>query len=494
MKYLYRKTGWEDSDDESLTLMPDFHSYGNQGMKEFDPNYEIKFEYDPDMELPPPVDEGEKRSDESEFSEDEPIDEDTMLQMMTDLEEERRRNNYEFDYWASRNCVTTSKSSAYYWYVKAFKAEVPHYETVRPIGEEWELLKHAVLRPSSCCIKKAGQQVQKLTKKHNRVFESINKKMVDFCKVKLLTDDRKKANEELLEVLRKKLCNQYPGWKLTPYGGSHNGFGGQCSDMDLTLHTKRNVTEKPTVTEIAKVLDTEEFRSVSKMEELKNIPNTAFPLVKMAFKRRNVMMEVDLTINNKLGVENTKLLQFYSLFDSRVAQLHTVIKSWAKHHAMHGGIHYRFNTYTLVILTINYLQKGVSPAILPHVDHVALGLRNKNEADMKEMVQGYKLELVIGFMTFYAMYDFNEWHVDITKPYLWNLFDIQAKFFRPPFDKLSVICPVGGESPTRKVSDFCYYDFRKQINAFNSLVWERLAEEKDEENFMEKFLGLLGIE
>ncbi|CAD5206032.1 unnamed protein product [Bursaphelenchus okinawaensis] len=477
MQYEYRKTGWEDSDDESLTLMPVFHTYGTHGAKEFVPNYEIKFEYDPKMELPPPVDEDES-SDESELSEDEhSIDEDAMAQEMADMEQERRRNNYEFDYWASRNCVSTSKISAYYCYVKAFKADVPHYENVRSIGEDWTLHKTAVLWPSKCGIKKAGQQIQRLTKKHNDVFGTINKKMVDFCK------------------------NQYPGWKLTPYGGSHNGFGGQCSDMDLTLHTKKNVTTKPTVTDIASVLDTEEFKTVSNMEELKAIPNTAYPLVKMAFNRNSVTMEVDLTVNNKLGVENTKLLKFYSLFDTRVAQLHTVIKNWAKHHNMHGGIHYRFNTYTLVILTINFLQKGVSPAILPHVDHLTLELRNKNENDMKEMVKEYKLgtnsltlpELVIGFMTFYAMYDFNEWHVDITKPYLWNLYDIQERYFSPPFDKLSMICPVGGESPTRKVSDFCYNDFRKQINAFNSLIWEKLAEEKNETNFMEKFLGRLGI-
>lgn len=41
-------------------------------------------------------------------------------------------------------------------------------------------------------------------------------------------------------------------------------------------------------------------------------------------------MQVDVTVNNRLAVTNTKLLADYAAIDGRLAQLVFVVKAWAK--------------------------------------------------------------------------------------------------------------------------------------------------------------------
>ncbi len=41
-------------------------------------------------------------------------------------------------------------------------------------------------------------------------------------------------------------------------------------------------------------------------------------------------LEVDLCVNNRLGLRNTELLKAYVAVDPRVAQLGKIIKNWAK--------------------------------------------------------------------------------------------------------------------------------------------------------------------
>ncbi|CAD5206030.1 unnamed protein product [Bursaphelenchus okinawaensis] len=389
----------------------------------------------------------------------------------------------------AKKCAGTSKATAFRWLFKALKAGIEHHlntDGLRQTGPDGALLDYTVLQPTNYGIRRACRAIRKLSMENGPTFKALNKIMLVFSEKKQLTDARKEANEELLELLQKQLSAKFRGWSLTPYGGSHNGFGEQGSDMDISLHKIKQFKKETTVTEVAKIFNAKKNRMISKMRKHPTVLEKArVPLVKMVFDRNGTEMEVDLSIGNELGAKNTKYLKLYSLFDPRVVQLNTIIKHWAKHHGLHGGKDRCFNTYSIVILVINYLQKGVRPAMLPHIaPDVAETL--STEQEMEKYVKNLKFdpkkqkmtlaELVVGFMTFYAVFDSYEWQVDI------RTLDIPSRYnmTKNEFDghaALNILCPVGGQDPTRNVSVYCHKEFKKAIDEFNELVWIKMAKD-----------------
>ncbi|CAD5206044.1 unnamed protein product [Bursaphelenchus okinawaensis] len=102
-------------------------------------------------------------------------------------------------------------------------------------------------------------------------------------------------------------------------------------------------------------------------------------------------------------------------------------------------------------------------------------------------------ELVIGFMSYYAMYDFNEWHIDVRRKELRNRNEVTTVGYQNEGVRLSIECPVNGKCPTRNVTKECYKAFRKAINHFNSLIWKQVAKEKEKDEFFDAIVNMLGI-
>ncbi|CAD5209787.1 unnamed protein product [Bursaphelenchus okinawaensis] len=274
---------------------------------------------------------------------------------------------------------------------------------------------------------------------------------------------------------------------------------------------KKKYDDLLTVTCVDKVLNQEENRKQSGLKSRELIENASIPVIKMVFASANGDLEVDFTTNNYHGVRNTRLLNRfrntkkpYSKIDARVVQLNALIKQWAKKNKLHGGKDRRFNSYSPVILVVYYLQKGVSPAILPNLNEeeelrTELGeIENTDDYVRKLNYDSSKQrmslpELLIGFMAFYAVFDFSERLIDITRNNSLNRNVFKPVGYRGGRIQLLIACPAYGNWPTRSVSTECYEDFRSALDTFNEFVWKQLDGIEDSNEQFELFSKLIGI-
>jgi DNA polymerase sigma len=74
--------------------------------------------------------------------------------------------------------------------------------------------------------------------------------------------------------------------------------------------------------------------------------------------------EVDVCVENRLGVCNTLMLRVYSKLDWRVTPLCLAVKAWTKRHGLANAFGGFLSSYAWTLLTIFYLQQR-RPALLP---------------------------------------------------------------------------------------------------------------------------------
>ncbi|KAF8387490.1 mut-2 [Pristionchus pacificus] len=81
-------------------------------------------------------------------------------------------------------------------------------------------------------------------------------------------------------------------------------------------------------------------------------------------------MEVDLSLSNELfisSLHNTHLIKGYTKVDERFAPLVTLVKMWSFISGVRDPQRRRFNSYTMTLLVIHFLQCGLPRPILPNL-------------------------------------------------------------------------------------------------------------------------------
>ena len=87
-------------------------------------------------------------------------------------------------------------------------------------------------------------------------------------------------------------------------------------------------------------------------------------------------IDLDITVQNILPIENTKLIRLYSLYDQRFHILGIFLKFWVKKNHIHGALDKFLSSYALLILIIHYLQTIIEPKILPILQQVKMLVKN----------------------------------------------------------------------------------------------------------------------
>uniref|UniRef100_A0A914UPA9 PAP-associated domain-containing protein n=1 Tax=Plectus sambesii TaxID=2011161 RepID=A0A914UPA9_9BILA len=148
------------------------------------------------------------------------------------------------------------------------------------------------------------------------------------------------------------------------------------------------------------------------------MPEECVPILRIKFNAPFGDITVDLNANNSVAIKNTHLLCYYSSFDWRVRPLVTAVKEWAKRRGINDANRSSFTSYSLVLMTIHYLQCGASPPVLPSLQKMysrRFGLR----ADVRSLNVALPLdpppesvwsfenkmtlgELLVGFLEYYA--------------------------------------------------------------------------------------------
>ncbi|XP_075247414.1 poly(A) RNA polymerase GLD2-like [Convolutriloba macropyga] len=186
-------------------------------------------------------------------------------------------------------------------------------------------------------------------------------------------------NIQTLEVLQQKryLCNrlfevaraaaetQY-SCNMFLVGSTLNGCASKTSDADLCLYLPNaNIDKRKTLNLLEKLRN--RLRRSGQFGGIQLIRATV-PILK--FNDHVTGFECDLNINNSVGIRNTHLLKAYSLVDERLAQLMFAVKYWARFNGINDASAGTFNSYSLALMTIFFLQVGVSPPIAPVLQQV----------------------------------------------------------------------------------------------------------------------------
>lgn len=147
------------------------------------------------------------------------------------------------------------------------------------------------------------------------------------------------------------LNNRFRGLEVQPFGSTLTGLGFNDSDIDIYLgNVKRHVDDEvPKLINIKKTL-----QQSGKFGNCFVIPGAKIPLIKCLHLSTGI--KIDINIKNKLGVLNSRLIQYYLSIDAKVKQVMLILKYWAKCHKVTGQNHLLTN-YTLVLMFIFFMQQ-----------------------------------------------------------------------------------------------------------------------------------------
>jgi hypothetical protein len=232
-------------------------------------------------------------------------------------------------------------------------------------------------------------------------------------------------HEQLTDVdygLRESICHgllclftpMFPGCVIHPFGSSANYLGMRGCDMDIYLDIcleEQSAELAPVIKKIARQLDSNrrEYADVCP------IRSARCPVVKFTHKPTGI--HCDITVNNRLALRNTELIQFIVTFDKeRLHPLIFTIRYWAKLMQVSGS-GAKLTSYAVTLLVIFYLQ-NTQPAVLPSVEklsQLAVDKRQVNGWDCSFTTNPSLLtrdnssstvELLIGFFKFFASFNF----------------------------------------------------------------------------------------
>lgn len=158
------------------------------------------------------------------------------------------------------------------------------------------------------------------------------------------------------------LVKMFPNCGLRVVGSSVNGLGTNSSDADMCLILSAKEIDQQT-----EAMDLLRYAQLmlSQCSFIKStdLITAKVPILKFTDKYNNI--QVDLNINNTVGIANTQLLAAYSRVDWRVPPLVLVIKKWAQDCKINNAKEMTLSSYSLVLMVIHYLQCGCDPPVLP---------------------------------------------------------------------------------------------------------------------------------
>ncbi|XP_076350503.1 uncharacterized protein LOC143247048 isoform X4 [Tachypleus tridentatus] len=184
-------------------------------------------------------------------------------------------------------------------------------------------------------------------------WDKLSKAVWDHFVNSRQTDEMYRRKMDLRHAILSILQNKFPYCGLFVVGSSMNGLGSNSSDMDMCLMlTHGEIDQKNEAAHILKYI----LKEISKHSFVKKpqFIHAKVPILKFTDKISGV--EVDLNINNAVGIRNTQLLNCYSRVDWRVQPLVLIIKRWAREHGINNAKEMTLSSYSVVLMVIHYLQ------------------------------------------------------------------------------------------------------------------------------------------
>ncbi|KAM3698556.1 hypothetical protein ACJW31_06G197200 [Castanea mollissima] len=170
-------------------------------------------------------------------------------------------------------------------------------------------------------------------------------------------EEEKVKQKQLLKLLEKLVCKEWPKARLYLYGSCANSFGVSKSDIDVCLAIEdADINKSEILLRLADILKSDNLQNVQALTRAR------VPIVKLMDPVTGI--SCDICINNILAVINTKLLRDYAQIDARLRQLAFIVKHWAKSRGVNETYQGTLSSYAYVLMCIHFLQQR-RPAILP---------------------------------------------------------------------------------------------------------------------------------
>ncbi|GIY78869.1 poly(A) RNA polymerase gld-2 homolog A [Caerostris darwini] len=176
------------------------------------------------------------------------------------------------------------------------------------------------------------------------------------------TDDVFNKKMALRDKLHDILRHKFPSSGLYVVGSSMTGLGVKSSDIDMCLMLTDSEVDQQK--EAIGILHSVKFL-FKKYRFLHDIQVIYAKVPILKFVDLESGIEVDLNINNTVGIRNTQLLTSYSRIDKRLPPLVVLVKIWARCHDINDAKNNSLSSYSIVLMVIHYLQCRCRPPVLP---------------------------------------------------------------------------------------------------------------------------------
>ncbi|GAA6058152.1 hypothetical protein JCM3770_001951 [Rhodotorula araucariae] len=189
------------------------------------------------------------------------------------------------------------------------------------------------------------------------------------------------AKEHARQYLEKLAHQVSPGAKLLPFGSMANGFALKNSDMDLCCFLAKDapVRAPAELVELLGGLIEQETNFYVKM-----LPRARIPIIKLTMPPTQACpagVACDIGFENRLALENTRLLLTYAMVDSRLRTLVLFLKVWTKRRKINNPYRGTLSSYGYVLLVIHFLAHVKQPPVLPNLQRLPLA----NSSSLEEL-------------------------------------------------------------------------------------------------------------
>ncbi|KLO17741.1 hypothetical protein SCHPADRAFT_900292 [Schizopora paradoxa] len=198
----------------------------------------------------------------------------------------------------------------------------------------------------------------------------LSQALFDFVVQLLPTAEELAVKEDVRKLLERLIRTIEPDSRLLSFGSTANGFSLRNSDMDLCciFDTEERMSASNLVTLVGDLLVRETKFHV------KPLPHARIPIVKLSLDPSPGLphgIACDIGFENRLAIENTRLLLCYSLIDpTRVRTLVLFLKVWSKRRKVNSPYKGTLSSYGYVLLVIYFLVHVKNPPVLPNLQQI----------------------------------------------------------------------------------------------------------------------------
>lgn len=169
---------------------------------------------------------------------------------------------------------------------------------------------------------------------------------------------------ETLKFLRSEIQPRISASSVVEFGSCSNGLWTSSSDADITLIVPRCNNKMKIVAKLKATRDFIHKTAAFGIESMDIVENARIPVLKLQVAAANAeFRELDISINNVSGIENSMLVKHWATCNESFVPLAFAVKQWAKRRGINDRAKGTLSTYTVLLQIVYVMQhRGLLPS------------------------------------------------------------------------------------------------------------------------------------